>query len=323
MINPDIDPELARLIDTVLRNHPEVAVIIRQLVADHDAHPLNVTHALNDPARRPHTLEMIAELADGRVLDGRTLAEYLADHPGAGPLFESLPPEVNTTADGLDRKQAAVDAARELDLARAVGPAPDPAEQAAVRDYAQRLRAVQRVVEAEIAALADQIDGAATSVRTKTAEGILDKVRRMTTGSETRPPRPDYRVGDVIDAVGARITVGDTAQLAELLRAVQEHFGVGEGGRILEIENMYEAPKSGNPAYRVIPLTVSVEIDGLPYTFELQLTTERASVAADINHNTTYKPYVPPTGEQRAIIEAMFAEAAALEQEETRRPHDD
>jgi ppGpp synthetase/RelA/SpoT-type nucleotidyltranferase len=81
---------------------------------------------------------------------------------------------------------------------------------------------------------------------------------------------------------------------------------------------MYAEPKSKNPAYRVIPLVVRVDVDGLPYTFELQLTTQRASIAADLEHNTVFKPYVEMTPAEEARIKRMLAEAAALDQEETR-----
>lgn len=319
---PDaMDPELAAQVDAVLADHPEVAAIVRGLAAD-EAHALNLTDALHDPARRAHALAVVAELADGRVLADRTLGEYLAAHPGKGPLFEPLPEHVNTTVDGHDRKQSYVDDARQLDEARGVGAEPSDAEHLAVEDYARRLKAAEKQVRAEIFALANQFDGAMASVRTKGADAILDKVGRMVHGSAGRGSRPNYRVGDVIDAIGGRITVRDTEQLGGLLQAVQRHFGTGDGGRILEIENMYAAPKSASPSYRVIPLIISVEHHGKPYTFELQLTTERASIAADINHNTIYKPYVRPTAEQRRRIEDMFAEAAALDQEETRRgPH--
>lgn len=96
-------------------------------------------------------------------------------------------------------------------------------------------------------------------------------------------------------------------------------FGVGDQGRILEIENMYAQPKSKNPDYRVIPLVVKIEVDGDTFTFELQLTTRRTSVAADVEHNTLFKEYHDLTEEQRQMIKKMQSEAAALDQEETRK----
>ncbi|MFL6076756.1 MAG: hypothetical protein ACJ73S_25465 [Mycobacteriales bacterium] len=320
---PDQPSSLDDRIDAALAEHPEVASVLKRLAAD-EAHPLNVTQALADPARSDATLATIAELADGRLLRDRSLAEYLADHPGTGPLFDPVPPEVNETADGTDRKTAYVDRSKTLDPARTVGPEPTDTQRSAVNQYAERLlTAVEPAVFTEVADLAAAFEDAEVNARSKDANGLIDKVQRMTAGSEARPPRLDYQVGEAIDAVGARITVADTRQLGALLNAAVERFGVGDDGRILEIENMYAAPKPGNPAYRVIPLIVAIEVDGLPYTYELQLTTKRASIAADLEHNTLYKPYVQPTPMEAGKIDEMFHEAAALEQEEARRALDE
>jgi len=65
-------------------------------------------------------------------------------------------------------------------------------------------------------------------------------------------------------------------------------------------------------------MIVKVDSGGQVYTFELQLTTRRASIAADVNHNTIYKPYIDVTPEEQAKVAKMFDEAAALEQIEKR-----
>jgi ppGpp synthetase/RelA/SpoT-type nucleotidyltranferase len=108
------------------------------------------------------------------------------------------------------------------------------------------------------------------------------------------------------------------AALRRAYEAVVEHFGVGDGGRIVEIDNMYADPKAKNPTYRVIPMVIKIEVDGHKYAFELQLTTLRASVAADIEHNSLYKRYIDITPEERDAIGRAFAEAAALDQLEMR-----
>jgi hypothetical protein len=108
------------------------------------------------------------------------------------------------------------------------------------------------------------------------------------------------------------------AGLNAIYERIQSHYGVGDGGRILEVENMYAEPKAKAPAYRVVPMIISVQVNGVPYTFELQLTTQRASIAADIEHNSIYKPYVPlSAAEEEAVVRAM-REAAALDQQEPR-----
>lgn len=312
---PDLDEGLSRL----EADHPEAGSVLRKLAADRD-HPLDLTRALHDPRRRDEMLAVVRELAEGRLLRGGDLRRYLEENPGRGVLFAEVPAEVNHTADGLSRKDIYLARCEAADPVRRVGALPDSRQREAVAEYERRLvNQVEPLVWAEAQDLAASLPGATVSARTKSAVDILNKVSRMASGSDTRPPREDYRVGHVVDAVGARITVGDTEQLGRLMKEVCDTLGVGDGGRVLELDNMYAAPKASNPSYRVIPLLVAVEANGIPYTYELQLTTRRASVAADMEHNTIYKPYVGPSTAEREAVRRMLAEAAALDQNETRR----
>ncbi|MFM9594724.1 hypothetical protein ACKI1J_29235 [Streptomyces scabiei] len=303
-----------------LGEHPEVASVITKLGAD-DANRLNVIENLKDPAGGgERTLEIIQELAKGEALEGRSLEEYRSENPGRGPLFEPVRHEVNYEADGTSRKDAYVEQAKLDDPVRALGASIEDGDREALDEYGMRLQnEVEPAVYEDVASLLEKADDAELSIRTKSADGLVDKVNRMTEGSEGRKARPDYEIGDVIDAVGARITVEDTARLEAVLEKAKEHFGTGDDGRLLEVENMYAEPKGGNPSYRVIPMVVAIEVDGKPYTYELQLTTERASVAADLEHNTVYKSHIETTPEERDVMRRMQAEAAALDQEETRR----
>jgi ppGpp synthetase/RelA/SpoT-type nucleotidyltranferase len=301
----------------VLADHPDVADVVAKLVQDQDQHPLNVNRDILYPLRRDRVLELIRELADGQVLRDRDLQTYLSECPGQGLVFEGIPDDVNVTEDGTSRKQAFVDESKELDPARAIGMDPTEEQQHLLDEYAAKLIEVEIEVTEELRAICPE--GASFSVRSKDADAVLNKVMRMSQGSPGRPGRPNYRVGDVIDAVGGRITVENMDQLEQALRNVQQRFGTGDGGRILEIENMYAEPKSKNPEYRVIPMVVRIDVDGEAFTFELQLTTRRASVAADVEHNTLFKPYHELSDEQREHIKRMQSEAAALDQEETRQ----
>ncbi|WP_116952964.1 hypothetical protein [Jiangella endophytica] len=298
--------------------HADVAAVVTRLLADVD-YPLDLTRALRDPRLRARTLAVLAELADGRALGDRSLDEHLAARPGRGPLFDPVPDEALTTADGRSRKALFVAAATRLDPARDVGADPTPQQRSRLDDYVRRLvEDVMPYVRAELEALTAAYPDAAVSARVKTAHGLVDKVGRMSAGGENRSARPGYRVGDILDAVGARITVGDTAELAALTAAVVERYGVGDGGRVLDWESRYTDPKPHNPAYRVVPFIIGVRVGGLPYPFELQLITQRASVAADLEHNTVYKPLVAVTDRERDRVRRMQAEAAALDHDETR-----
>lgn len=310
--------DAAAAVTAALGAHPDVAAVVARLLADVD-YPLDLTRALRDPQLRAGTLAVLAELADGRALGDRSLDEYLAARPGRGPLFDPVPDDALTTADGRSRKALFVAEAVRLDPARDVRADPTPAQRELLADYVRRLvEDVAPYVRAELDALAADYPDAAVSTRVKTPHGLVDKVGRMSAGGENRPARPGYRVGDILDAVGTRITVAGTAELAALAAAVVERYGVGDGGRVLDWENRYTDPKPHNPAYRVVPFIVGLRVGGLPYPFELQLITQRASVAADLEHNTVYKPLVAVSDRERDRISRMQAEAAALDQDETR-----
>lgn len=302
--------------------HPDVSHVVERLVTDKD-HPLDVVASLNNSDRRPKALATIRELADERLLADRGLDDFTAERPGRGPLFEPVRREVNQEEDGQSRKSAYVAQCKSVDAARTVGLEPSADDRLLVRDYGRRLvDDVVPQVRREVGQLADEVDGR-RSIRAKDADGLHDKVERMSSGTDGRPGRIDYQVGDVIDAVGARITVADTERLERLLSTIEDRFGSGDGGRILELENMYAGPKAHNLSYRVVPLIIAVEVNRTPYTFELQLCTWRASIAADLEHNTIYKPYIGPTAAEQDKVRRMQAEAAALDQDETRsRWHD-
>lgn len=310
--------------DRVAPHSPELATVVEHLLDD--PHPLNVTNSLRDPQLHERALATVEELARGDALaphDGR-LAPFLAEHPGRGPLFEQVPPEVNRVVDanGVEHKRLDlyVEQLKAADPALRVGRHPSALDVAEVRDYATRLvEEVKPAVDRELTAIVEQIRGTTDgpvqyNSRPKDAAGLLDKVDRMTAGRPGAPGRTDYQVGDIVDAVGARITVPDMGSLARTLVALARHFGVGDGGRIVEVDNMYAAPKAKNPAYRVIPLVIGVEVGGRHYAIELQLTTLRASVAADIEHNSLYKPYVALSQADAAAVRKALNEAAALDQ---------
>jgi ppGpp synthetase/RelA/SpoT-type nucleotidyltranferase len=312
---------------TLGAHYPEMVAIIERLIDDKDHH-LNLVESLMDPAKRAKVLGILAELCAGQALAGKTLEEFIREHPGHGPLFEKIPPDVNFDKHGRSRKNVFLEGAKETDPARKVGAKPTEEQRQLVEEYAKRLKTeVEPEVFKEVGALTKAVDGefgagsSSFNVRTKDAAAILDKVKRMAEGREGQKPKPDAQVGDMVDAVGARITVQDTDQLGRLLKLVQAHYGTGDKGRIIELENLYLNPKAKNFAYRVIPLTIVIAPkgdDGLSYTYELQLTTLMASVAADLEHNVVYKDTIGATPEEKRRVKAAQAEAAAIEQLETR-----
>jgi ppGpp synthetase/RelA/SpoT-type nucleotidyltranferase len=324
-VPPHVDPVALTAAQSAVRElvgprSRALADVVIRLLDDHATHDhrLNLTDNLLNADRRARVIEVLNELADSNVVASfGSFDRLLNANAGHGSLFDPVADEVNDDADGNSRKNTFVEALKAADPARAVGADPTIGHSILLDEFALILSArALPVVKAEIRTIADAVGPSAkVTARAKTAQDLTDKVDRMT--KDEAAPRPHYRVGEVIDAVGARITVADMAELAIVFEAVKAHFGTGDSGRILEIENMYASPKPIKPLYRVISMVISVEVDGKPYTFELQLTTERASVAADLDHNTLYKPYVPVSATERRTLRSVLKEAAALDQLET------
>ena len=119
------------------------------------------------------------------------------------------------------------------------------------------------------------------SFRAKNADGILDKISRMKKWNAWKAPRDDYTLSDMPDAVWWRITVKDVTQLENVMLNMEKVFWKEN---IYEIDNFYSSSKKTNP-YRIVSYAVLVEWTPC----EVQLTTLRSSLVADLWHNTWYK----------------------------------
>lgn len=300
-----------------LSEHPAVASVVGKLLTD-TGHPLGLTASLTDPTRRDDTVAMLRQLAERRTLGDSTLPVWMAAHPGVGPLFESTRLSLNVNSSGVPRKDVFAALAGEADPTRVIGVAPTGKQRDNLRKYAHRLqRKVMPVVDDEMRELTTLYPGARLRVRTKGAHAILEKVRRISAGGGGRTAREAYSAVDVFDAVASRIVTTDVNQLADVYETILDWFGTGDDGRVLGVENTYVNPKSRKPAYRAIHVDVRFDVGGVPYVSELQLTTLRASIAADLDHNAIYKPFIETTPPERSAVFGMLDEAAAMDQADT------
>ncbi|MFH8789215.1 hypothetical protein [Streptomyces roseoverticillatus] len=133
------------------------------------------------------------------------------------------------------------------DPVRALGASIEDSDRDALDDHGMRLQnEVEPAVYEDVTSLLEEAGGAGDaelSIRTKAADGLVGKVNRTTEGSGGRKARPEYEIGDFIDAVGARITVESTAQLGAVSEKAKKYFGDGEDGYLVEVEKMYADPK--------------------------------------------------------------------------------
>ncbi|GAA2666792.1 WXG100-like domain-containing protein [Actinoplanes palleronii] len=297
-------------------------------VMGRDAAGSDLAPRLNTPGELDRTSAALAELAAGDALEPSRgwLEKFNQLNPGAGRLFEPVADHVNRLGSGADRAREFADTIRADDPARDVGPHPDAGQRALVADYTARMeRDLAPVAEAETSAVGGEAARQAggdvkLSVRSRDASSLHTEVDRLVKGSWTEPGRPEARVGDVLDPVTVRLTVSDMTVLDAVYENVRARFGVGDGGRILHVDNTYAHPRPGlrSPAERGISVIIRAEVEGRSHTYELELRTERAGLAADLKDVMSRSLGDDLSSEQARAIDQMVREAAALDQLESR-----
>lgn len=296
--SPDLAPADAQAIGAVrqgLEQHPILARVVEAFILDKD-HPMNLVAYLKDVQSRPVVLEHLDRMA----------SLCPVGPSGLGNLVEqTFNPEVPLLTDsgaelgnrdgvaGPQRlRQQLIDRDPEL---FAMGQPESEEEWGRLKAHASVLRTevlpgLTGELEALVADLPTSGGFPAVNARAKSAAGMADKIGRMQKGNDGKAPRPDYCLADMPDAVGGRITVRDPRQLQQVMDRLEERFGKEN---LFEKDNFYANPKKRLRPYRCITYTVVHQ--GVPC--EVQLTTLNASLAADLWHNTGYKPLHPDLGE--------------------------
>ncbi len=290
----DLSPADAQALGAVrqkLAEHPVLARVVEGFIRDKD-HPMNLVGYLKDPESRPVVLEHLDRMA--------SLCPIPTDGVQA-VVEQTFNPEVPLLTDaGAELSQRngvpGPEALRQELLARdpelySLGHPDTEAGWDRLNSHARQLRSeVLPGLTRELEDLVGDMPSAggfpAVNARAKSAAGIADKIGRMQMGNDGKAPRPDYCLADMPDAVGGRITVRDPKQLQQVMDRLEARFGKDA---IFEKDNFYANPKKRTRPYRCITYTVVHQ--GVPC--EIQLTTLNASLAADLWHNTGYKPLHP------------------------------
>jgi len=295
----DLAPADAQAIGAVrkgLEQHPVLARVVEAFILDKD-HPMNLVAYLKDVHSRPVVLEHLDRMASLCPVGPSALGDLVEQtfNPEV-PLLTDSGAELGTRhgVPGPQRlRQDLID--RDPELFTMGQPASEE-QWVRLKAHASVLRTdvlpgLTRELESLVADLPTSGGFPAVNARAKSATGMADKIDRMQRGNDGKAPRPDYCLADMPDAVGGRITVRDPRQLQQVMDRLEERFGKEN---VFEKDNFYANPKKRLRPYRCITYTVVHQ--GVPC--EVQLTTLNASLAADLWHNTGYKPLHPDLTEE-------------------------
>lgn len=306
--------EMVTWVQMELRDYPELSRILQKYILDTE-HPMNIVAYLRSPDSADYVMGELKEMGDLRKLSDaefRRIVQKTFDP--SQPLCQPNEDDFNLV-NGQKKKEVLREDLLRRDPALYSINDEIPEEQfPMLRDYTLKLmtRIMPRLRD-ELQSIVSDLpveDGfPALSARAKGAEGIVDKIRRCRQGNDGKPPIPDYCLANMPDAVGGRITVKNVKQLEEVMEKLEERFGKEN---IYEKDSFYANDVKKNYPYRVI--TYTVLIDGVPC--EIQVTTLRSSLAADLWHNTGYKPIHPDLSSDPHILEYVRGTQRAVTAQE-------
>jgi len=276
-------------------------------------HPLNLRTALLHPQRSSVCLNEIGEIAAMRPIDDADFRGVVVRTANIDSVLFKLEVPGLSTADNASRFDD--EFRKKHPIIASMGDAPSVEELLQLDAYAHQLRVgVMRQLRNQLSQIAGKVaeDGfPLVNTRAKDGTGIVDKIGRMRQGSPEKPPRPNYSLSDMPDALGGRITVTMTADSPHELAGLATRFEKVFAGDILERDSFYANPIKRERPYRVVTYTLG--IGGM--RAEVQLTTLSASIAADLAHNTLHKPLIPLNMGESEQIMLFWRKATARELE--------
>jgi len=315
------DLENIREIQTALNSYPLLSEIVIKLYKDTERR-LDLVEYLKDPQTRQTVLEELRLLASIAPLTPKTFQTRMReplDPEKIGSLEHDR--RFNESNDGESRmivlRRILLDTNPEL---YSVSDKVNVRQEITLDSHVERLEGeikpdLDRILR-QIGGLTDETGFPHISVRVKSSDGILDKIRRMREGNPeaNKAPRPEYQLADMPDVVGGRITVSNTDELSQVMIALETHFGAEN---IFQKENFYINERKRERPYRVVTYTIemTVQIQGVPC--EIQITTLRSSIVADIEHNTVYKNYHPELTEEARTRAKQIEMAAAISEHDS------
>jgi hypothetical protein len=240
-------------VERELKDSPELVEILRKFLEDVD-HPMNISSYLKDPLRRDAVLEHLKTLAKEKdVSEAEFIHVVDTMHNPSRAIFQANDSEFTYLG---GRKKAEILSERilaENPELFSLGDKPTQAQSELLLQHADKLKLkILPKFTSQLKGIVADItqDGfPPVNARAKTADGMVDKIRRMREGNGGKAPRPDYMLKDMPDAVGGRITVRNPAQMEDIMQRIEKTFGKEN---IFEKDSFYSNPKKKNAPYRVI-----------------------------------------------------------------------
>jgi len=321
-----------------------LGVVAAKVVSDSvlNNHWLQAVQQLLSPKLRGHAFDMLRAHTEGRALAGigapadsaldqltmyvksaLKLARQFSEESNRPqhPLLLLVPDSVNKV-DGVSRVEMMVEEVRASRDAERITVALEPHDEQKQKYVAAFYQTIQKAVaptvHAKLAAFLIQLKGQTVmpfsfSSRIKDERGMLDKLKRMQRGAT-------MTLAHVYDVIGCRASFGCTRDLGLALMIFLEMFKTqgAPGAEILYMENYYAKPRfSPDNGFRLINIHLEVRADGVPYLWQMMLTTRCSQFAHDLYaHNTTHKPYVKLPSDEELEAKRGWCEAAALDHAE-------
>ena len=241
-----------------------------KLIADDKSRTNFAVRELEDPERRRRAAEDFGRIS-AHMGDGE--GAYAA---AAEAVAKAFPPELSASY-GRDALAANAEAlAKEDPELFGIRDAVSPSQRAKLESYAKSMGS--SVKAALLAGLQDV--GSSVDARAKDADGLVDKVSRMMAGNAGRQGRPEYRLADVPDAVGARVVCEGIPEVVDACRKIGSRY------EVVEMKNMFTDPACADLPQKCV--TFVVRVGGR--LAEIQVGTRAGQLAAAAEHGASYKP---------------------------------
>ncbi len=208
--------EVIGVLEAELAQFPDLKLLLRKYIED-TQHKLGIVDFLKNPKTRETVLQELRSISLEKTLTPDEFRRIIDKtfNPEI-PIFRSNDREFSySVIDGKEVPRSQL--LRENLLAQnetlySIGEVPTPRQRIFLEKHVDHINGSTlpklKGILKDVSGSFDRSGGfPVVRTRAKTYDGILDKISRMRKGNDGKPPRPDYNLADMPDAVGGRIVV--------------------------------------------------------------------------------------------------------------------